>query len=218
MAQEYEWIDLPFFDSKKFKEISRFLVEEEKSGKEIYPHRKDILNAFALTPIENVKVVVIGQDPYHTPEMAMGLAFSVPSNTKKIPPSLINIFKEIKSEYGDSVSTDPDLTRWAKQGVLLLNTAFSVERGRAGSHSQIGWNALVMDTLDIINKHKKNVVFLLWGAHAKSFEMYIDKRHHLVLTSAHPSPMSASRGFFGCKHFSKTNDYLISKNLTPISW
>lgn len=213
-----EWIDLNFFDSKKFKEISKFLVEEENNGKEIYPERKDMLNAFALTPFDNVKVVIIGQDPYHTLGMATGMAFSVPSNTQKIPPSLINIFKEIKSEYGNSVSTDPDLTRWAKQGVLLLNTAFSVEQGKAGSHSQIGWSCLVMDTLDAINKHKENVVFLLWGKYAQEFEMYIDKRKHFVLKSAHPSPMSASRGFFGCKHFSKANDYLISKNLSPIKW
>lgn len=215
-----EWIDLDFFTSDKFKNINAFLLEEEKNGKIIFPPRNKILNALALTPFDETKVVILGQDPYHGKDQAIGLAFAVPNDSPKIPPSLQNIFKEYRNDVGNSAGTapTPDLSNWASQGVLLLNTSLTVEQGQPNSHSMLGWGLLVREVFLAINKHKTNVVFILWGRNAQIFEMYVDKDKHHVIKSAHPSPFSADKGFFGSKPFSKTNKYLIKHGMEPIIW
>lgn len=214
-----EWLDLEFFNSDKFKQITRFLKEEEDAGKIIYPPKEDILNAFVLTPFSKVKVLVFGQDPYHTsnPQYANGLAFSSRDGTTPLPKSLGNIFRELQKDTGIE-RTNGDLTDWAEQGVLLLNTSLTVVKGQAGSHSHIGWGRLVKDVISCINENRENVVFILWGAHAQQYEMFIDQSKHYIIKSAHPSPLSAHRGFFGSKPFSKTNKYLLEHNIEPIRW
>jgi uracil-DNA glycosylase len=214
-----KWQDLEFFKSNKFNSIIRFIKREELSGKTVLPPKNDILNAFYYTELDEVKVVIIGQDPYHqiSPQYAHGLAFSIRPDIKPLPKSLINILKELKDDIGNE-KPDGDLTNWANQGVLLLNTSLTVCAGNAGSHSRLGWGLLVEEVIKTINKNKEHVVFILWGKQAQELEMYIDKDKHYVVKSAHPSPLSAHRGFFGSKPFSKTNEYLMLHNIKSIDW
>ena len=193
-----------------------FLAKEYKTGT-IYPDMYDIFNALKLTPYNDVKVVIIGQDPYHGQGQAHGLCFSVlPGVTP--PPSLVNIYKEIQAEYGTEPSKNGDLTRWAKQGVLLLNTVLTVRAGMANSHRGMGWEIFTDKIIQLLNEREKPIVFILWGGNAKRKQSLITNPNHLVLTAAHPSPLSAYNGFFGCGHFRKCNDFLISKNQEPIEW
>ena len=183
----------------------------------VYPNHKDILKALEATPLEDVKVVILGQDPYHGPGQAHGLSFSVP-NGIKMPPSLLNIFKELSTDLNMPMPTNTDLTSWAKQGVLLLNTTLTVLGGNPMSHANLGWETFTDEILQCINDETEAVVFILWGAHAQKKMQFIDQNKHLVIKSPHPSPLSAHRGFFGSKPFSKTNDYLVSRSLQPINW
>lgn len=210
-----------FFDieTKKnyYKDLRQFLIKEYRENV-VYPKPEDIFNAFRLTPINETKVVIMGQDCYHEPNQAMGLSFSVPNGTK-IPPSLINIYKEIASDIGvENLYIDGDLTKWAKQGVLLLNTCLTVREHQANSHSGKGWEILTDEAIKVLNENDNPKVFMLWGSNAKSKKIFITNSKHLVLESAHPSPLSAYRGFFGCKHFSKANKFLEENNLEPIKW
>lgn len=181
-----------------------------------YPPYNKIYRALSLTPIANIKVVILGQDPYHEKGQANGLSFSV--DCKKLPPSLINIYKEMSSDLGVNFSQDGDLSYLAKQGVLLLNSTLTVEEGKANSHANFGWQTLTDNIIKLINKIDRPLVFILWGNFAIKKGMYLDNPHHLVLKGVHPSPLSASRGFFGSKPFSKTNDFLTSRGETPIYW
>jgi uracil-DNA glycosylase len=183
----------------------------------IYPHPKNIFNAFSLCPFSKVKVVILGQDPYHGPNQAHGLSFSVPEGVK-IPPSLQNIYKEIKNDLGKDLPKSGNLEHWAKQGVLLLNATLTVRAGEAGSHQKIGWETFTDTIIKTISDQKENVVFLLWGRYAKDKASLIDTNKHLILTASHPSPLSAYNGWFGCKHFSKTNEYIKQQNKEPIRW
>lgn len=198
--------------------LRNFLKKEYKSGKIIYPSASQIFNAFNLTPLSQVKVVILGQDPYHGAKQAMGLSFSVPKVIPK-PPSLNNILKEMSDDIGISYSSHGDLTYWAQQGVLLLNTSLTVQEGNAGSHQGKGWEKFTDKVIEVIDEHTENTVFILWGSKAKQKGKYIDTNKHLILTAVHPSPLSANRGgFFGTKPFSKTNNYLEMHGKTPIDW
>ena len=183
----------------------------------VYPAAKNIFQAFSLCPFEEVRVVILGQDPYHGPGQAHGLAFSVPDNIFT-PPSLVNIFKEIKEDIGAEFPKSGNLTRWAKQGVLLLNATLTVGAGQAGSHQNKGWELFTDRVIQVISKKKSNIVFILWGAYANQKATLIDPIRHLVLSSSHPSPFSAYRGFFGSKHFSKSNHYLEAHGKKGIVW
>lgn len=198
-----------------FKELALFL-EKERSLFTIYPKQEDVNNAFKLTSFENVKVVIIGQDPYHGSHQAHGLSFSV-NDGVKTPHSLNNIFKELKSDIGYNIPNHGNLTAWAEQGVLLLNATLTVRAGEPCSHQKKGWETFTDAIIKLISDEKENCVFLLWGNFAKSKIHLINTKKHLVLESAHPSPL-ARGAFFGCKHFSKTNEYLISNNIMPINW
>jgi len=214
-----EWIDvIPFFETEKFTKIASLIKQEKLKGKIVLPSSENILKAFSLTPPNNVKVVILGQDPYPNAQHAMGLAFSVPKGTKPIPPSLKNIFHEVCDDFDINHYQNPDLTRWAKQGVLLLNTSLTVIAGQPGSHCDIGWGALTNQVIRFLNEQRNNIVFILWGSHAQQKKMYINADNHLVLTSPHPSPLSAHRGFFGSRPFSQTNEYLFKHNIEPIFW
>ena len=204
------------FDKPYFAELVRFLHSEKDSGKVIFPPGSQIFRAFDLTPLPSVKVVILGQDPYHGPGQAMGLSFSVPKGVPA-PPSLKNIFKEIESDLGIAMSGSPDLEPWARQGVLMLNAILTVRCGEAASHSGIGWQEFTDAVIRCISERCEGVVFLLWGNFARSKRELIDCSRHLVLEAAHPSPL-ARGAFFGCSHFSKANEYLISENKTPINW
>jgi len=201
-----------------FKSIEAFIEGELASGKVIYPPKQDWFNAFALTELENIKVVILGQDPYHGQGQAHGLSFSVPDGIK-IPPSLRNIFKELDDDLSDfEIPSSGDLSSWAKQGVLLLNTVLTVEQSKAGSHSKIGWEQFTDNVLSHINDNTEGTIFLLWGNHAIKKAAMLDLTKHHILTAVHPSPLSAYRGFFGCKHFSKVNDLLKQQGKTLIDW
>lgn len=204
------------FEKPYFKALSDFLHREKAAGKVIYPPGKMIFKAFELTPVDSVKVVILGQDPYHGQGQAMGLSFSVPS-TVPAPPSLKNIFREISDDLGISMSGNPNLEPWAKQGVLLLNTSLTVEAGMANSHSRIGWSEFTDAVIKYISDNCNGVVFLLWGRFAQGKKALIDQTKHHVLEAAHPSPL-AGGAFFGCRHFSKTNKILIEEGKTPINW
>lgn len=203
------------FNKPYFISLQKFLDNEYKNY-EIYPKIENIFNSLNLVKYENVKVVILGQDPYHEPGQAHGLAFSVESGL--LPPSLQNIYKELNSDLSIPISKSGNLTPWAKQGVLLLNTVLTVRRGQANSHKDKGWENLTTKIIELLNKREKPIVFILWGGQAKKMAEKITNKNHLVLTSAHPSPLSAYNGFFGCKHFSKTNEFLIKNNQTPINW
>mgnify|MGYP005884009241 FL=1 len=204
------------FLSPYFLEIKEKLVCLKNIGVTIYPPGNLIFNAFNLTPFDKVKVVILGQDPYHEVNQAMGLSFSVPKDVR-IPPSLINIFKEINSDLGINEPNCGDLTFWAKQGVLLLNASLSVSAKIANSHKNFGWQIFTDAVIKILSQKRENIVFMLWGNFAKAKASLIDTKKHLILTAAHPSPL-AGGAFFGCKHFSKCNNFLISRGISPINW
>jgi uracil-DNA glycosylase len=205
------------FDKPYFQQIPLHLKTEKSQGKTIYPPGRLIFNAFNTTPIDKIKVVIIGQDPYHGPNQAHGLCFSV-QNGVPPPPSLINIFKELQDDIGMAIPRHGNLTKWAEQGVFLLNASLTVRAGEPMSHSKIGWASFTDSVIKKISDHSKHVVFLLWGKFAQDKRILIDETKHLILKSAHPSPLSAYAGFFGCKHFSKANAYLISKGIDPVDW
>lgn len=192
-------------------------IRREYSTYTIFPPASKIFAAFDLCPFSKVKVVIIGQDPYHGDGQANGLAFSVAPNVD-IPPSLVNIFKEIHDDTGSTIPNNGDLTRWATQGVLLLNNSLTVRAHSPASHSNLGWELVTDAAIKALSDQRENLVFILWGSHAQRKRPLIDSSKHLILTAPHPSPLSAYRGFFGCKHFSKTNDYLKQHNTTPILW
>ena len=204
------------FSSESYLNLREFL-KKEYSTNTIYPSMFDIFNSMKLTAFKDVKVVIIGQDPYHNVGQAMGLSFSVPKGID-IPPSLVNIYKEINSELGIELGECGDLTGWAKQGVLLLNSVLTVRAHQANSHKGKGWEEFTDSIIKKISLLKSGVVFLLWGANARSKKALIDQTKHLVLESVHPSPLSAYNGFFGCGHFIKTNEYLIKMGFEPIDW
>lgn len=206
----------PEFEKPYFQQLIEFVKQEYKS-QTVYPPGKEIFRAFDCSDFSNVKVVIIGQDPYHGAGQANGLCFSVRDGIRN-PPSLVNIFKEIKQDLGKPIPTSGDLERWATQGVLLLNATLTVRASSPGSHQNKGWEVFTDAVIKKISDEKENVVFLLWGAYAQKKGEVIDRNKHLVLASAHPSPFSADRGFFGSKHFSKTNDYLKRKGIVEIDW
>lgn len=204
------------FEKQYFIQLTDFVKTEYQTNK-VFPPGKEIFNAFNLCPFENVKVIIIGQDPYHGPGQAHGLCFSVKEGIP-FPPSLRNIFKEIELDLHIPIPVSGDLTKWAKQGVLLLNATLTVRAHIAGSHQNKGWEKFTDEVIRLVSENKDNVVFILWGAYAQKKGEIIDKRKHLVLESVHPSPLSAMRGFFGNHHFSRTNQFLESKGLHPINW
>jgi len=205
------------FDKPYFQQIPLHLKTEKSQGKIIYPPGGLIFNAFNTTPIDKVKVVIIGQDPYHGPGQAHGLCFSV-QNGVPPPPSLINIFKELHDDIGMHIPNHGNLTKWAQHGVFLLNASLTVRAGEPMSHSKIGWAEFTDTVIKKISAHKRHVVFLLWGKFAQDKKVLIDETKHLILRAAHPSPLSAFAGFFGCRHFSKANTYLVSKGIDPVDW
>ena len=204
------------FEKSYMKDLSIFLNSEVKEGKEIYPKGNEMFLSLNLTPYDEVKVVIIGQDPYHGPGQAHGLSFSVPEGVK-IPPSLHNIFLELKEDLNISIPQNGFLSNWAQQGVLLLNSVLSVERGKPGSHSLKGWEKFTDKIISLLN-NKEHIVFMLWGNYAAQKGREIDASKHLVLKSAHPSPLSSHKGFFGNKHFSKCNKFLDTKGIEPVDW
>ena len=216
---EESWKELLEDEFKKpyFKNIISHLKTEKAQGKVIYPPGPLIFNAFEQTPVKKVKVVIIGQDPYHGPRQAMGLSFSVPKNVPP-PPSLINIFKELHEDTGVPIPNHGDLTPWARQGVLLLNASLTVRAGEPMSHSKIGWHTFTDCVISTISEVKENLVFLLWGKFAQEKKELIDGKKHHILKTVHPSPLSANNGFFGCRHFSKTNTWLMKQGIDPIDW
>ena len=205
------------FSKPYFENIAAFLKTEKAQGKIIYPPGSLIFNAFEKTPFKKLKVLLLGQDPYHGKGQAMGLSFSVPKGIRQ-PPSLINIFKELQDDVGVSTPETGDLTPWAEQGVMLLNAALTVRAGEPNSHSKIGWHQFTDAVIKKVSDEKEGIIFLLWGAFAHQKQELIDQTKHHVLKAAHPSPYSADKGFFGCKHFSKTNEYLVAQKQDPINW
>ena len=197
--------------------IKKKLADESLLKKQIYPKSKDIFKAFELTSFEDVKVIIVGQDPYHGPNQANGLAFSVNSDTN-FPPSLLNIYKEYSSDLSLSLPDDGDLSSWAKQGVLLLNSILTVESGHPGSHKNLGWEKFTNAIIRVLSDKKKYLVFILWGAYAQSKKVFIDSSNHHIISSPHPSPLSAHRGFFGSKPFSRCNEYLRANKIDEINW
>jgi len=205
------------FDKPYFLQIATHLKTERATGITIYPAGSLIFNAFDKTPFDKVKVVLLGQDPYHGQGQAMGLSFSVPPGIHP-PPSLVNIYKELNKDIGMPVPSTGDLTKWTTQGVLLLNAVLTVRANEPASHSKIGWMDFTDAVIKKISEEKKGIVFLLWGRFAQDKQVLIDETKHYVLKAAHPSPFSADKGFFGCKHFSRTNDLLMKQGLAPIDW
>ena len=216
IEDSWKEILLSELNSTYMQNLSKFLREQITLGKTIYPPGNQIFNAFNKTPFPKVKVVILGQDPYHGESQAHGLSFSVKESIKK-PPSLQNIFKELQDDINIKIPSNGNLENWANQGVLLLNASLSVEISNPGSHSNIGWEDFIYDVIKSLNK-KGGIVFMLWGNNAKKYVKRIDQINNLVLTSSHPSPLSAHKGFFGCKHFSKCNTYLIKNKHAPIKW
>ena len=223
MSNLYKGVDIswkPFledeFQKKYMEEIKTFLIKCSKNNEVIYPHPIDIFRSLELTTFDNVKVVILGQDPYHGLNQAHGLAFSVKKNVPK-PPSLKNIFKEISEDLKIEKRSSGDLTNWAKQGVLLLNTCLTVSPGRPGSHSHLGWQEFTDSVIKAVDT-KDRVVFILWGSYARKKKELLSNNKNLILEAPHPSPLSAHRGFFGCKHFSKTNQFLHKHEIKDIDW
>ena len=215
---EQSWKDAlaPEFGKPYFEQLVRFLHGEKAAGKVIYPPGSQIFRAFELTPVEQVKVVILGQDPYHGPGQAMGLSFSVPDGVPA-PPSLRNIFQEVETDLGIRMSGRPNLEKWARQGVLLLNAVLTVQAGQPTSHSRAGWQEFTDAVIRYLSENREGIVFLLWGRFAAEKAALIDSSRHHVLLAAHPSPL-ARGAFFGCRHFSKTNQILVSEGKTPIDW
>ncbi|KKC44402.1 uracil-DNA glycosylase [Acinetobacter sp. V2] len=208
----------PFLLSPQMDNLRDFLFQEKQAQKIIYPPSKQIFSALNTTPLADVKVVILGQDPYHGPNQANGLSFSVQKGIA-LPPSLRNIFHELHTDLGIPAPRHGDLTKWATQGVLLLNSVLTVEAGQPTSHQKQGWEAFTDEVIDILNEQREHIVFILWGAYAQRKGQRINRDKHLVLTAAHPSPLAANRGgFFGCKVFSKTNQYLKQHGIEPIDW
>ena len=205
------------FKKHYFKQVVQHIKTERLQGKVIYPPGPLIFNAFSKTPLDKVKVVILGQDPYHGPGQAMGLSFSVPDGISP-PPSLVNIFKEVQEDTGLAIPNTGNLTKWAEQGVLLLNASLTVRAADPMSHAKIGWHNFTDTVISTISHEKKNVVFILWGKFAQEKKKLIDNKKHLILTAAHPSPLSAHNGFFGSRPFSNTNEYLMQNGLDPINW
>ena len=216
ITEEWDEILKDEFASPSYLKLREFL-KSEYSSHVVYPSMYDIFNSMKKTAFKDIKVVILGQDPYHERGQAMGLSFSVPKGIDK-PPSLVNIFKEIKAETGDDMPESGDLTGWAEQGVLLLNTVLTVREHAANSHRGKGWEEFTDGIIKKISSERENVVFLLWGGNARSKKPLIDCKKHLVLECAHPSPLSAYNGFFGCGHFIKANEYLIKNGKLPIEW
>lgn len=205
------------FELDYMRSLRAFLRAEKAARKQIFPPGNQFFNAFSLTPLPAVKAVILGQDPYHGPGQAHGLCFSVPPGVAA-PPSLQNIFKEVQEDLGLPLPAHGNLTGWAEQGVLLINSVLSVENGRAASHQGKGWEQFTDRVIDVVNSQRENVVFMLWGSYAQKKGALIDTSRHCVLKAPHPSPLSAHRGFFGCRHFSAANRYLEAQGITPINW
>lgn len=205
------------FTKPYFLQIATHLKTERATKTIIYPPGSLIFNAFEHTPFDKVKVVILGQDPYHGPQQAMGLSFSVPDGIQP-PPSLVNIYKELKNDIGMPIPQTGNLTPWAKQGVLLINAILTVRANEAASHSKIGWMHFTDAVIRKLSDENKGIVFLLWGKFAQEKQVLIDETKHFILKAAHPSPLSAHNGFFGCKHFSRTNEILIKQGIEPIDW
>lgn len=217
---ELNWSDVIGAEKQQpyFLDTMAYVAAERAAGKEIYPPEHDVFNAFRYTPFEQVKVVILGQDPYHGPNQAHGLCFSVQPGVP-VPPSLVNMYKELAKDIaGFQIPQHGYLKSWADQGVLLLNTVLTVERGQAHSHAKLGWETFTDRVIATVNEHREGVIFLLWGAHAQKKGRIIDRQRHHVLTAPHPSPLSAHRGFLGCRHFSQTNQLLAQQNLPAIDW
>ncbi|SBT62071.1 Uracil-DNA glycosylase [Plesiomonas shigelloides] len=217
---ELNWSDVIGAEKQQpyFLDTMAYVAAERAAGKEIYPPEHDVFNAFRYTPFDQVKVVILGQDPYHGPNQAHGLCFSVLPGVP-VPPSLVNMYKELAQDIaGFQIPQHGYLKSWADQGVLLLNTVLTVERGQAHSHAKLGWETFTDRVIAAVNEHRQGVVFLLWGAHAQKKGRIIDRQRHHVLTAPHPSPLSAHRGFLGCRHFSQTNQLLAQQNLPAIDW
>lgn len=220
MSNTVTWHDVIGSEKSQtyFQDTLAFVASERQNGKIIYPPQEDVFNAFRYTELADVKVVILGQDPYHGPGQAHGLSFSVLPGIKA-PPSLVNMYKELEQDIPGFVRPNHGyLLSWARQGVLLLNTVLTVEQGNAHSHAHLGWETFTDKVIEAINEHTEGVVFLLWGAHAQKKGRIIDTKRHHVLKAPHPSPLSAHRGFLGCGHFSKTNQLLEQQGLTPINW
>ena len=205
------------FSKSYFENTVAFLKTEKAQEKIIYPPGSLIFNAFEKTPFKKLKVLLLGQDPYHGKGQAMGLSFSVPKGVRP-PPSLINIFKELHDDIGVQIPSTGDLTPWAEQGVMLLNAALTVRAGEPNSHAKIGWHQFTDAVIKKVSDEKEGIIFLLWGSFAHQKQELIDQTKHHVLKAAHPSPYSADKGFFGCKHFSKTNEFLVAQKQDPIDW
>jgi len=216
---EKSWLQVmaPEFEKDSMKSLKIFLKSRYDEGRVIFPEKKNYFNAFQETPFDLCKVVILGQDPYHGPGQAHGLCFSVQKGTAK-PPSLVNIFKELQSDMGIAIPKHGDLTAWARQGILLLNSVLTVEQGQPGSHQGRGWEIFTDAVIQQLNDRKENIVFVLWGAYAQKKAAKVDRNKHLVLESVHPSPLSSHRGFFGSKPFSKINTYLEQTGQKKIDW
>jgi len=216
---DQSWLDVvgDEFEKPYMKSLKAFLRAEKQAGKVIFPAGDDIFNALNATVFSKVKVVILGQDPYHGPGQAHGLSFSVLPGVKP-PPSLVNIFKELRHDLGSPIPESGCLQSWANQGVLLLNATLTVEQGNAGSHQGKGWETFTDAIVNALNDHRQSLVFMLWGSYAQKKGQFIHSDKHCVLKSPHPSPLSAHRGFLGCRHFSQANRYLMSSKITPINW
>ena len=217
LVNDWESVLKEEFKKKYFLDLIQFLKKQKEGNKIIYPDQENIFKAFQLTTIKNIKVVILGQDPYHGDGQAHGLSFSVPEGVK-LPPSLKNILKELESDLNVNVRTSGDLSHWAEQGVLLLNAVLTVEAGLANSHQGKGWEQFTDEIIKYISSVKKNVVFILWGSYAQKKKSLIDDRKHFIIEGVHPSPLSSYRGFFGSRPFSKTNQYLKSHGIEEIQW
>ncbi|MBD0784802.1 uracil-DNA glycosylase [Vibrio sp. Y2-5] len=220
MSHSLTWHDVIGLEKEQeyFQQTLKFVEDERAAGKVIFPPAKDVFNAFRFTEFDDVKVVILGQDPYHGPNQAHGLCFSVLPGVKT-PPSLVNMYKELAQDIeGFQIPNHGYLKSWADQGVLLLNTVLTVEQGKAHSHAKTGWETFTDRVIDALNQHRQGVIFLLWGSHAQKKGQMIDRSKHHVLMAPHPSPLSAHRGFFGCKHFSQTNQILKQLGQMPIDW
>lgn len=214
-----DWLDVigEEFEKPYYKHLRQFLIEEYQTHR-IYPSAEDIFNAFHFTPLKNVKVLLIGQDPYHNENQAIGTSFAVPTSQKDIPPSLVNIYKELHEDLGCSIPNNGYLKKWADQGVLLLNTVLTVRAHQANSHQGQGWEQFTDAVIKAVNELDRPIVYFLWGRPAQSKKRMLTNPNHLILEAPHPSPLSAYRGFFGCKHFSKANDFLQKNGVEPIDW